>query len=114
MPEETEALAEWPDLLAAFRAIPPTQRAAAVELVKAVSVLGPNAVEILRKQGAGLVRGLPYGDWNDSRDMVREGIAEARDGANYMRSEWLRLEKVIAAHRHFVAAHDALLSTESR
>ena len=109
-----EDLDEWHELLAAYRAVPKENRAAALELVKATSKLGPNAVEILRKQGAGLVRGLPYGDWNDARDMIKECISEARDGANYARREWIRLEAVMKAHALFVEAHDALLVAASQ
>jgi hypothetical protein len=114
MGEETEDLGEWQELLAAFKAIPRQHRVAAIELIRDVGVLGPNAIEILRAQGAGMVRGLPYGDWNGGQNMVDEAIAEARDGANYMQREWIRLQKVIEAHRLFVAAHDTLLSAESK
>jgi hypothetical protein len=113
MPEE-EVLAEWHRLLAAFKTIPRHQRGAAIEVIEAMVRLGPNAIEILRSQAAGLIRGLPYGDWNEGRDMVAEAIAEARDGANYTRREWLRMQKVIRAHALFTEAHNELLSVEEK
>jgi hypothetical protein len=88
-----------------------------VRVAAALEIVGPNASRLLDDVAAGLVLGVTYGDWTDqTRAMVREALAEGRDGTLYVTAEIRqtldRLATLTRAREHFVAAHAELVAAE--